>query len=227
MPNLYRYTSNGFTIWTAGKRLLPHDLIEEADLNSTWLVSPNLADGNYRFYLTEKGNAMYEKTLLNTHKKYLKNIKCETVLREHIEKAGTVAYEDEYQVIILKREPQIIKDIDFDFGWVPEKVWDLNLPVEEMNIKDLEWHLDIPFWNSLEGYYDVTPNDVLKDKDSHEAEYERVLAADVAHPLDVMFYKGRWLLLDGLHRLLKLKMQGKAMVRVRKVGQELIPLIKR
>ena len=42
--------------------------------------------------------------------------------------------------------PEIIKKVGFDFDWDSKKVWALDVPVEEMDIKDLEWHFDIPFW---------------------------------------------------------------------------------
>lgn len=226
MSSLYRYTSNGLSVWSAGKRLLPPNLSEEFDRNSEWLIKQKFSEGNYRYYLTEEGNVIYRKTLFNTHKKYLQGIRSETVQRENIELVGTIAFEDEYQVIVQKREPQFIKDIDFDFSWSPEKVWALDLPTEDMAIKDLEWQLDIPFWSSRGGYYDVVPRDVWEHKELHKEEYERVMAADISHPIDIMFSKGRWALLDGLHRLLKLKMQGATKVRVRKVGLEYIPQIK-
>lgn len=57
---LYRYTANGEGIWSAGKRLLPEDLIEEAWEARKWMPKPQLPDGDYRFYLTEKGKEKYE-----------------------------------------------------------------------------------------------------------------------------------------------------------------------
>ena len=42
--------------------------------------------------------------------------------------------------------PQIIKDVGFDFTWDSKKVWALDIPIEEMDIQDLIWHFDIPFW---------------------------------------------------------------------------------
>ena len=50
---------------------------------------------------------------------------------------------------MTKKLPKIIEEVGFDFHWSEEKVWALNVPVEEMDIKDLEWHFDIPFWFNL------------------------------------------------------------------------------
>jgi len=74
MTKLYRYTSNNEGIWSVGKRLLPEDLIDEAWENRKWMPKPELPEGEYRFFLTKEGKDHYKKTLLITHKKYLKNI---------------------------------------------------------------------------------------------------------------------------------------------------------
>ena len=69
---IYRYTSDGEGVFSAGKRLLPKNLVEEVIEAKKWLIKPKLPEGNYRFYLTEKGKEKYEETLLLSHKKYLK-----------------------------------------------------------------------------------------------------------------------------------------------------------
>ena len=124
-----------------------------------------------------------------------------------------------------KEPPQIIKDVGFDFHWSEEKVWALDVPVEDMDISELEWHFDIPFWNTPGGYYDLTPNGVLDNPDKYEEEFNRTMSADLSHPLDIMFWKGRWLLLDGLHRLVKAKQQGAKTLKVRKIPVSELPNI--
>ncbi|HVX93101.1 MAG TPA: hypothetical protein VHA74_03235 [Candidatus Dojkabacteria bacterium] len=47
--------------------------------------------------------------------------------------------------------PKIIDDVGFDFDWKEEKVWELDVPVEEISLDELSWHFDIPFW----GDYDL------------------------------------------------------------------------
>ncbi len=93
---LYRYTTNGEGVFSAGKRLLPEELVPEVLERKKWLPKPNLPLGNYQFYLTEKGKEMYEKTLLLSHKKYLPHIKKEIVDADDIK---NIIYEDEYQVV--------------------------------------------------------------------------------------------------------------------------------
>jgi ASC-1-like (ASCH) protein len=120
--------------------------------------------------------------------------------------------------------PQIIKDVGFDFSWSEEKVWALDMPVEEISIDELIWHFDIPFlWDK--GVYDLKPQEVINNPEAHKKEYERTMKADLIHPIDIMENKGRWLILDGLHRLMKSRIQGANKVSVRKIPRDFIPQI--
>lgn len=225
---LYRYTSNDEGIWSAGKRLLPEELAGEALEARKWMPKPDLdRTKNYRFYLTPKGMEMYESTLLKVHQKYLQNIKKEAVSYTKVLEVGPIAYEDEYQVVVEKQVPQKILDYGFDFSWAPSKVWALDIPTEEMDIRELTWHFSVPFWNTPNGgYYNLTPEEVKNEPEAHQEEYNRTMKADMSHPLDIMFWKGRWVLLDGLHRLLKASILGHDEVQVRKVPEDKISQIK-
>ena len=123
--------------------------------------------------------------------------------------------------------PQVIKEVGFDFHWSNEKVWNLDIPIEEMVMSELEWHFDVPFWNKPGGYYDLTPMEVLTVSDEYKEEFEKIMNSDLSYPLDIMFWKGRWLMVDGLHRLVKAKKIGMKTVKVRKLSQQHIPLIRK
>ncbi len=124
--------------------------------------------------------------------------------------------------------PQIIKDVGFDFDWDSRKVWALEEPTVEMDIADLLWHFDIPFWEK-EGTddYNLIPWDVINYPEIEKTHHEKMLAADLAHSIDIMENKGRWLILDGLHRLVKAYKNGQKTVKVRKIPRERIPEILR
>jgi len=122
--------------------------------------------------------------------------------------------------------PQIIKDVGFDFSWDEKKVWDLDVPIEKMRIEDLVWHFNIPFlWEN--GVYNLKPQEVINNKDFHIKEYKRTMDAELVHPIDIMENKGRWLILDGLHRLMKAYILGMTEVQVRKISREYIPKIEK
>ncbi len=121
--------------------------------------------------------------------------------------------------------PKIIKDIGVDFHWNNEKVWKLNYPIEEIDINKLEWHFEIPFWNTKNGFYDLKPSEVIKNSEIFKEEHERTMKSDLSYPINLMKNKGKWLILDGLHRLLKAKILNYKKVKVRKIPISEIPNI--
>ncbi|MBT5021579.1 hypothetical protein HOK51_00315 [Candidatus Woesearchaeota archaeon] len=123
--------------------------------------------------------------------------------------------------------PRIIKDIGFDFKWDKQKVWKLRVPVTEMNISELEWHFEIPFLRDNSGRKCIKPIDVIKNPGCDERQFCRVENADLKYSIDIMENKGRWLILDGLHRLMKSFILGKKKVKVRIIGRDKIPQILR
>ena len=112
--------------------------------------------------------------------------------------------------------------VGLDFGnWDEEKIWALELPVVEMNIKELIWHFDVPFWPNDNGErWTISIWDVVKDKEGARNEQIKTEKADVLYPIDIIENKGKWLVLDGLHRLAKLYKQGQEKVKVRIVPKE-------
>lgn len=117
-----------------------------------------------------------------------------------------------------KGVPKIIEDVGFDFRWDSKKVWALDEPVTEMDINELMWHFDIPFWEIKDtDDYNLSPNEVIKEpnKKAHSLHWQKIQEADTKHPIDIMENKGRWLILDGLHRLVKLYTEGQRKIRVR------------
>jgi len=49
--------------------------------------------------------------------------------------------------------------------------------------------------------------------------------SNLNYPIDIMQNKGRWLILDGLHRLIKSKILGMKKVKIRKIPRFEIPNI--
>lgn len=130
--------------------------------------------------------------------------------------------------ITRRTPPQIIQDVGFDFSWDESKVWQLDLPTEEMPIDELTWHFDIPFlWSKPDGFYDINPRWVLEQPEKYPEEYQRTMQSDTTYPIDIMSWRGKWLILDGLHRLMKQSLEAKQTVKVRKIPESAIDKIKK
>ena len=94
-----------------------------------------------------------------------------------------------------------------------------------MDINELVWHFEIPFYSDNNGKYHITPREIIDNPARYQEEYDRTMRADINYPLDVMENKGHLLLLDGLHRLMKLYIKGEKTVKARIVPRERIPQI--
>lgn len=128
----------------------------------------------------------------------------------------------------LSNAPKIIKDNHFEFDWDVRKVWKLQFPVEDMNITELEWLLDIPFWSSTDGEWTLTANQFMANPEKYERHYNRMRNSDIKYPIPIMLNKNnRWLLLDGLHRLCKLILNGATSVKVMKIPASEVEIIKK
>lgn len=124
--------------------------------------------------------------------------------------------------------PPHIQRHAFDFRWDNEKVWALKLPTEYMHTSELEWHLAIQWLHTPGGRFDVSPVEIMQFPEKHRAQYERTMQSDLSYPIDIMRNKdGQWLILDGLHRLMKTLYLGRDTVTVRKVPPEMIRLIEK
>ena len=129
-----------------------------------------------------------------------------------------------------KEEPAFDWDsVGMDFGdWDEKKVWALEEPITEIDRKELLWSFDVPFWQKDDAArWTLTPWDVIHKASGSESEQRRVAEADLSYPVDIMENKGRWFVLDGLHRLAKAYQQGQEKIRVRIIPRARLPEIRK
>ena len=104
-------------------------------------------------------------------------------------------------------------------------MWKLDYPSQAIDIKELEWHFSVPFWDWENGNYNLTPNQVMNDKAKYKEQYDRIMNSDIKYPIDIMENKGKYVILDGLHRLAKCNLLGHQKVNVRIIPRTEIPNI--
>ena len=121
--------------------------------------------------------------------------------------------------MLNKSLPKILADNCFDRVPTNDKVWVLKIPVNKMLLSQLDWQFDIPFWKHGQKKYAITPNQVLNNPKKYLHQYKRIKNTDLKFPIDIAKNKkGRWEIIDGLHRLVKAKMLGLTVVSVRKIS---------
>ena len=116
--------------------------------------------------------------------------------------------------------PKFLTDTGLSMFVNTIKLRELSLPIEEIDIGDLLWHFDMPVWEK-DGTDDwnLTPWEVIRKEGGSKEHQERVENADVVYPLIVTSYNSRLVILDGVHRLVKLYLQGE-----KKIKAKIIPV---
>jgi hypothetical protein len=118
--------------------------------------------------------------------------------------------------------PSVIEGYWYGLAWDVETLWALDLPVVAFPLERLEWHLDVPLWKHEEKHYQVTPRQVLMQPHRYAAEYHRTQNASLMFPIEITFFKRRWMILDGVHRFLRAHELGLDEIMVRKVPGRLL-----
>jgi hypothetical protein len=121
--------------------------------------------------------------------------------------------------------PDLLRGVLCDFVWDFDKLRHLPLPVETATLDSLRWHLDLPYWRHDGQPFQVTPARVKADPARYEEQYQRAMATDLGYPLDLLFRNDQWVILDGVHRLLKADVLGLSNVRLRRLPTAMLPLI--
>ena len=110
----------------------------------------------------------------------------------------------------------------FPFPVKMEQMWESDTKVEEMNVEELEWNLDLTWWSTDENIpYNLKPRTVLENIDIYPIHKERINNSDIQYPLLLVQTKqNRWLIYDGVHRFIKQLLEGKKTVLVKKFDIE-------
>ena len=118
-------------------------------------------------------------------------------------------------------------ELGLTFHWDIRKLWDADLPVVPIRVQELEWLLEKPFWKDDQKQLTVRPRDVEQNPERNPAHYDRAMAAYLSWPINVIFLRGRWVIMDGLHRLLKASLHGHTTIMAKQAHEQDIPLFRR
>ena len=104
---------------------------------------------------------------------------------------------------LLAMTPESMRDVFPPTRWQLGKLRALDLRVEPVEVADLLWMFDLPLWQLNGERFKVTPNQVAATPMNFRPHYQRVMDADLDFPIHLVAYRGRLVVLDGVHRLLK------------------------
>ena len=119
------------------------------------------------------------------------------------------------------KRPGTLEDVGFDIYVNTQKLRDLPLPIEEVDIRDLTWCFDYPVWEK-DGTDDwnLTPWEVIKSDVGTVEHRKKVDEVDMQYPIVIMPNKDKWVVLDGIHRLVKAYELGNKTIKVKKLSKE-------
>jgi hypothetical protein len=102
------------------------------------------------------------------------------------------------------KRPKILTDAGYEIYCDTIKLRALDLPIVDFAIDKLIWNFDLPFWEK-DGTDDwnLTPRDVINKIEGSAGHQERVEKADPQFPILLLNKNNEWLIIDGVHRLVK------------------------
>lgn len=121
---------------------------------------------------------------------------------------------------MAKYPPSILTDAGLSLFANTLELRESPFPIVQIPIEELTWHFDMPVWEK-DGTDDwnLTPRDVMEGKEGSGTHRKRVENADISFPLIVTKYAERYVLLDGVHRLVKCYEHGE-----RTVNAKVVPI---
>jgi hypothetical protein len=99
------------------------------------------------------------------------------------------------------------------------------LPIIDIDIEKLIWHFDMPVWEK-DGTDDwnLTPWEVIRKEKGSLGHQKRTEKADISYPVVAAEYNGKLVLLDGVHRLVKVYLRGDKKIKAKIIPAEYLAL---
>jgi hypothetical protein len=111
---------------------------------------------------------------------------------------------------LLAMTPEVIRETLPMVAWSMARLRGRDLPARRVAVEELAWLFDLPLWQMNGTRFQVSPSQVRADPARFPDHMRRVMASDLGYPIHLVEHRGRLVLLDGYHRLLKAAVEGRA-----------------
>jgi hypothetical protein len=102
--------------------------------------------------------------------------------------------------------PDAALPVCLDYWWDRDRLSGVvsTLPLEAVPLHELLWTLDVPWGRTPAGPYTHTMRQVIEAPQLFPSAHQRVLSVDLREPIVLsQMRNGRWVVLDGFHRIAK------------------------
>lgn len=103
--------------------------------------------------------------------------------------------------------PPALRGAILESAWDLVRLHELELPREDVPMGELVWQLMLPWWRDAGRPFAIAPEQVRSDPARYPEQWERTMNADLRYPIHLV-RRRRWVVLDGVHRLLKARIIG-------------------
>lgn len=129
--------------------------------------------------------------------------------------------EDMIKIKNNKKPPRILTDVGLSMFVNTVKLRELPLPIIDIEIKKLLWHFNMPVWEK-DGTDDwnLRPREVIRKEKGTIGHQKKIQKADTSYPIIITKYNNQYVILDGIHRLVKVYMNGKKKIKAKVIPPE-------
>lgn len=103
--------------------------------------------------------------------------------------------------------------------WSRQRLHRLTLPIVQLQVDELSWQLELPWWKFRGQHFAVAPNDVRRDPVTYADQWNRMQRAELRFPIHLL-QRDRKVILDGVHRLLKATVEGRQRIAAHVLSHE-------
>jgi hypothetical protein len=94
-------------------------------------------------------------------------------------------------------------------AWSQDRLWQIERPVRRVEITTLRWHYELPWWRrGRNEWFQIRPAEFILSPHAFAEHSRRVEDADLSHPVRGIQRRGRTIILDGIHRLVRADLLG-------------------
>ena len=104
---------------------------------------------------------------------------------------------------LLDQVPESLRGVILEVAWDLELLRRLDVPVDDVEIDDLRWQLDLPWWSDQGHLFSLSPMEVRADHERSPEHWQRIQDADLYRPIYVIERPRGLVVMDGVHRLAK------------------------